>query len=150
METYRIWFCLCLASSQRSDVLESVCTALLEELITCNTTCSMEVNWLERRENTKETFQVPKVGGIRFQFEDLVLCWQYLCVGCEARTVQCYGNRVRVSECVAQCAYHAFRASLILQNGFIFFLWSRLPQQPSNGTAECSPSGRSFPEDVRC
>lgn len=51
--------------SQRSDVLENVCTALLEEFTTCNTTCTMEVNWLERRENPKEAFQVPKtLGGI--------------------------------------------------------------------------------------
>lgn len=47
----------------RSDVLENVCPALLEELTSCNTTCTMELNWLERKENTKEAFNVPKVSG---------------------------------------------------------------------------------------
>lgn len=40
-----------------------VCIALLEELATFNTNYTMEVNWLERRENTKEVFQVSKVSG---------------------------------------------------------------------------------------
>lgn len=32
-----------------------------------------------------------------------------------------------VSECVAHCVYHSFHTPLILQNDFIFFLWSKLP-----------------------
>lgn len=116
--------------SQRSDVLENACTAFLEELTTCNTTYTMKVNWLERRENTKEAFNVPKASGgitdtsLNTQFSAGSTCvWdvkedQYSVLGTE-------------SESVAQCVYHSLRASLILQNGFIFFLWSKLPQQQS-------------------
>lgn len=99
LETYRIWFFFMSSKvSQRSDVLENVCTALLEELTTCNTTCTVKANCLERRENTKKAFNVPKASeGIWYQLEYLVLCWKYLCVGCEVRSVQCYGNRICLS-----------------------------------------------------
>lgn len=41
-------------------MLENECIPFLEELTACNTICTMEANRLERRENTKEAFNVPK------------------------------------------------------------------------------------------